>query len=421
MAIANGHHLRSRAGEDDLTDHIDSDTPRSGIATPKPDFEDKRLPGIMSSYFAQVGSGSSSRLPSGPLETPALGDQGRDPIPMHRREHVLSGSLLSGASGSFADSMSPQSFEPVPLLPHEQLESLHISSPQSRGENPYPTPPASKPPSLRKEGFKLPHSKASKARGEAESKRRGNSHSGSPSSPGHRRLLSHSLPAKARRSSLLYPLSAVLTASNAHVTQFSTPPDTAPTSPVRSSVSGGLLSYDRLKKLTDDAGLPREKSTPPTPTRALSNQTANSDGSGKSDSQPAKSSHLAVETGPTSNANGAAGAPVKAARGKLTLKFVEGRNIRRAKDPYLVAVFQRNELVSRGPRPEDEDEEVDDGYRSPAIAIPMSRTGSESGRPMAIPMKSRQSSSTSLTEQRDFRRQNQRSTTNPKWDAEGVL
>jgi protein-serine/threonine kinase len=102
------------------------------------------------------------------------------------------------------------------------------------------------------------------------------------------------------------------------------------------------------------------------------------------------------------------------------MKFTEGRGLRRAKDPYIVVVFQRNELVSKGPRADD-DEEEDDGYRSPAGAIPMSRAGSESGRPMAIPMKSRQSSSTSLTEYRDFKLKTRKSTTNPKWDAEGVL
>ncbi|CRK27339.1 hypothetical protein BN1723_003502 [Verticillium longisporum] len=40
------------AADDDGTDQIGYDTPRSGVATPQPDLSDKRLPGIMS-YFGQ--------------------------------------------------------------------------------------------------------------------------------------------------------------------------------------------------------------------------------------------------------------------------------------------------------------------------------------------------------------------------------
>jgi hypothetical protein len=49
------------------------------------------------------------------------------------------------------------------------------------------------------------------------------------------------------------------------------------------------------------------------------------------------------------------------------------------------------------------------------------RSGSDSGRPMAIPMKSRQSSNTSLSDYRDFKIKGRRSMTNPKWDTEAVL
>src|ERR1041384_1821574 len=48
---------RSATGEDDGTDHIGFDTPRSGVATPQPDLHDKRRPGIMS-YFGQVRADS---------------------------------------------------------------------------------------------------------------------------------------------------------------------------------------------------------------------------------------------------------------------------------------------------------------------------------------------------------------------------
>jgi serine/threonine protein kinase SCH9 len=425
MALADHSHLNIRAGDDDGVDHIGSDTPRSGVATPKPDLSDKRLPGIMHNYFAQVGSGLSTSPISGPLETPAVGSEAENPLPFHRREMPTAGVLLQGAPDSRHDSECAygDDGEPSVLLPYEQLESSQISSAQPRGLHPYPTPPVSKPPSLTK--LKLSDSNSEH---EEVEKRRGSLPSASFT---HRKTISDSLPSKARRSSMLYPLSAVLTASNVHVTQFSTPPDhfpsTTPNSPVRSrftSISGGSLSYDRLKelKLTDGAGLPRKKSHPPTPTRALSNQTANSDASSGSDptnARPSKTLVAPAELAPANTSNGTGGAPVKSPRGKLTVQIAEARGLRRSKDPYVVAVFQRNELVSKGPRANEEEE--DEEMRSPVGGIPMSRNGSESGRPMAIPMKSRQSSSTSLTDYRDFKMKTRKSMTNPKWDTEAVL
>jgi hypothetical protein len=429
MALADINRLHSRAGEDDANDHIDSDTPRSGVATPKPDFEDKRLPGIMHSYFGQVGSGSSTSPPSGPLETPALGSEAENPVPLHHRETPIDTLPPLCASDSHNESECPDDNEdePVMLLPHEQIEAPHISSAQPGGLHPYPTPPISKPPSLR--ALKLSESNSNLESDRDEQMRRSARNYSSPSSE-HRNTISESFPLKARRASLLYPLSAVVTASNVHAAHFSTPPNrdssTTPTIPPHSrftSVSGGSFSYEELKKLTDDAGLPREKSNPPTPTRALSNQTSNSDASAGSDpvrSRGSKSSAPTPESTPANTSNASSGAPVKSIRGKLTVKIAEARGIRRSKDPYVVAVFQRNELVSKGPRSDEEDEE-EDGMKSPAGAIPMSRTGSESGRPMAIPMKSRQSSSTSLTDYRDFKMKTRKSLTNPKWDTEAVL
>ncbi len=426
MALADHNHLQNRTGEDDGNDHIDSDTPRSGVATPRPDPSDKRLPGIMHSYFGQVGSGSSKNPPSGPLQTPALGSEAENPLPFHRRETPTDGLLQSNAPASQNESTGAccEDDETSLFLPHEQAEASRTSSAQPRGLHPYPTPPVSKPPSVQR--LKLSHSNSE---GEVNDKRR-SSILPAPSSFSHSKSISASFPSKARRASMLYPLSAIVTASNVHATHFSTPPDlspsTAPTTPIHSrfnsSLSVASLSYDRLKKLTDDAGLPRKKSNPPTPTRALSNQTAGSDTSAGSDpvnGRVAKTSAPVAEPAAGNTSNGASGAPVKSARGKLHVKIAEARGLRRSKDPYVVAVFQRNELVSKGPRIDEDDE--DDEMKSPVGGIPMSRTGSESGRPMAIPMKSRQSSSTSLTEYRDFKIKARKSMTNPKWDTEAVL
>jgi protein-serine/threonine kinase len=111
--------------------------------------------------------------------------------------------------------------------------------------------------------------------------------------------------------------------------------------------------------------------------------------------------------------------PVKSPKGKLTVKISGARGLRKSKDPYVVAVFQRNELVSSGPRDEDRDEN-EDATSSPMGGIPIMRSASDSGRAMAIPMKSRQSSNnSSSTDHRDFK--GRPPTSNPTWDTEAVL
>ena len=114
------------------------------------------------------------------------------------------------------------------------------------------------------------------------------------------------------------------------------------------------------------------------------------------------------------------GGTVVAPKGKLTVKINEARGLRKSLDPYVVAVFQRNELVSKGPQSEEGDEDEGNSH-SPMGGIPIMRTGSDSGRPMAIPMKSRQSSNTSLSDYRDFKNKGRKMFTNPKWDSEAVL
>ncbi len=171
-----------------------------------------------------------------------------------------------------------------------------------------------------------------------------------------------------------------------------------------------------LKELTNG----NLKSHPPTPKRALSSNTSTSGTTNRSSSGNAsalrnESSHQPKASSPDTDA------PVKAPRGKLTVKIIEARGLRKSRDPYVVAVFQRNELVSKGP-PHDDAEEDEEAASSPpgADGIPISRQDSDSGRPMAIPMRSRQSSSTSLTEQREYKR-NRKLMTDPKWDTEAVL
>jgi serine/threonine protein kinase SCH9 len=420
--------------DDDSTDHIDSDTPRSGVATPQPDPSDKRLPGIMHSYFGQVGSGSSTSPNSGPLETPALGTESENPVPFHRREEMrgdeVPSSVAPDSSDEAASNSDYRTEEALPLPKDEWEELSHAPAPENSrtsGLHPYPTPPVSHPPSL----HKLKLSDSSSEEEKASARREASSILFSA----HRKSLSESIPSSARRASFMNPLSSVVTASNVHAAHFSSPSDPYPattqSTPAHSRLNSEFHespSYERLKRLTDDAL--RTKSIPPTPTRALSNQTAKSDNSGGS--EPANSQNSNGQNGkqkpaeviPTPPTLDSAGAPVVAPKGKLTVKIAEARGLRKSRDPYVVAVFQRNELVSKGPLPQDRDdneEATTSGMGIPMGGIPISRSGSDSGRPMAIPMKSRQSSNTSFSGERDFKINGRRSMTNPKWDTEAVL
>jgi hypothetical protein len=406
-----------RSRDDDAAN--ESDTPRSGVATPQPDPSDKRLPGIMHSYFGQVGSGSSTSPISGPVETLALGIEALTPPFSRGRtdDQVLSSVTPDSINEPLNDFNDEDTV--APPFPSNERPGPTFAPEESRrsGVHPYPTPPASQPPSLHK--LKLSDSSS-------EDEEVGAKKAVSLSSA-HHKSISESIPSSVRRASLMNPLSSVVTASNVHAAHFSNPSDRFPDTlltPAHSRLNSEFHespSYDRLKKLTDDAL--RKKSIPPTPTRALSNQTVKSDASGGSDTANGngqKKADATLATPATSTSSTSTGAPAPALKGRLTVKIAEARGLRKSRDPYVVAVFQRNELVSKGPLPGDGDDN-EDTTSSPMGGIPITRSGSDSGRPMAIPMKSRQSSNTSLSEYRDFKFKGRKSMTNPKWDTEAVL
>jgi hypothetical protein len=426
MAFANGLLYFRGEREDDGTDHIESDTP-SDRATPQPDPSDKRLPGIMhNSYFGQVGSGSSTSPPSsGPsselLQTPAVRPDTESPASSSspREESVDDYVLLSVAPDLLEETAGGHNHggeEALPFLAHERPE-LPQPSTQPGGLHPYPTPPVSQTPSL----YQLKLSDASSE---------DNEHGASKASLTHRRSISGAVSSISRRGSFarrssLNPLSSIVTTSNVHAAHFSNPSDrhhtSTPSTPFVPHAEPDFLhespSIELLKRLTDDA--PRKKSIPATPTRASSN-TAASDASGASDPSQERNgrAHTGEVTAAQTSVATAATESVKSPKGKLTVKISGARGLRRSKDPYVVAVFQRNELVSSGPRDEDLDE-ADDSTSSPMGGIPIMRSGSDSGRAMAIPMKSRQSSNNSSSDHRDFK--GRQPTSNPKWDTEAVL
>lgn len=423
MLICFSNSSKKVTNDDDGADHIESDTPRSGIATPVPDPSDKRLPGIMhtDSYFNQVGaSGSSAHSDhEGALETPDEGSKGLTPFPHHTREFFVGINELVDSlpdTTQKTPTASGDTGQEAAHLVSERASSSAVPSAVSQlwSLHPYPTPPTSGPPSVHK-------LKISEQKDEAEEDSASRRMPSPAAGPVAQRQSVSDPSSRGRRASMLTPLSSIVTTSNVHAAHFSNPSDrssiTSPVTPSRSRiasiVSSHSASYEKLHGLTDGAN----KSQPGTPTRALSNQTAISNESGGNTSAPASV--------PSHSSNGSGSAAAQGVRGKLVVKIVEARNIRRSKDPYVVAIFQRNELVSKGPKlDDDEDEDFDMPMKNPMGGIPISRQGSESGRSMAIPMKSRQSSSTSLEQYRSrptSQKPRTASFTAPRWDTEAIL
>jgi protein-serine/threonine kinase len=116
------------------------------------------------------------------------------------------------------------------------------------------------------------------------------------------------------------------------------------------------------------------------------------------------------------------GASVGPPKGKLLVRILEARGLRPCYDPYVVCVFDWNEYISKGPRESDVDMlDRDEGSGNDDLGgVPIRRSASDMGRPMAIPMKSRQTSNTSsTTDQKEFRAN--KAITDPKWDHDATL
>lgn len=102
------------------------------------------------------------------------------------------------------------------------------------------------------------------------------------------------------------------------------------------------------------------------------------------------------------------------------MRIAEGRNLKPSFDPYVVCVFEWNEYISKGPKHDKMEIDGDDNNKGPVATLqsmPIRRTDSDMGKPMAIPMRSRQSSTNGVGE--DIRSLSK--VTDPQWDHEAVL
>lgn len=440
MKGVNDPHRSTTEVDDENGDQLGADTPRSGVATPQPDLHDKRLPGIATS-FGQVGTASLKRRVSesglcGALDSlsttdaSGTGHSSRASERESRDPGAASGSADPSprncvSQESRAPEQSQGASEPVPL-PTPPESGRTSASPPDRGK---PTesegskvslPPARPflvrhaPSDIGPPAPTLPVSNAAPMTSVV---------TASAVTPSYPTRSDHNV---TNSTSNAHP-SDTNPSDHSHSTIYPTlqsltqaPPPTPPNSRASSALSSlkGWFSFDSVKVLTKAF-----KSGPSTPTRALSAAQPSQTGSNGSGSRSGRGSG---EVSRSETPRPSSGSQTPAAKGKLTIKITEARGIKKSRDPYVVVVFQRNELISGGPRPEDDGEDTPPlpAFNGGAGGVAIQRQGSDSGRtPMAIPMRSRQSSNTSMSEHSTFSRtrSGRKSVSNPKWDAEAAL
>jgi serine/threonine protein kinase SCH9 len=374
MTVVN--HFSPRHRSDEGEDQLDSQaaTP-SGIATPQPDPSDKRLPGIAHNYFGQVGPQSPTREDGGGGAAMA--------------EEVTREGCTSGGRCMPRPALSTP--------PDEEGDDVESEVPRGepcagcKARLGYPTPPASE---ASKEG-------RSCSRERIEEHQR----PPRPSLAGDYTADKRPLPRSRRHTAGIKSLSSFVSHAphvvETSVVHASTPPNT-PTRSRHVSALSALTASLETAKLTNPVASPRKKSTPPhTPhsPRALSK-------SNGAEISPTRSQ-------PEVN--------VSAPKGKLFVQITEARGLRPSYDPYIVCVFEWNEYISKGPK-EDVAQVEDTKPREDLLGgVPIKRSISDMGRSIAIPMKSRQSSTTSLTEQQKSGKTMSKQVTDPRWEQDAIL
>ena len=424
--------------DEDAHDHIGSSTTPSGAATPRPDPSDKRLPSIMSGYFGQVRNPSTTKSIDSGLCTvtscaPSTGNECSSPK-HHGRFEGPGGALPTAPSTPDGDMYGGEEHAP-PLLSHERLGQAMVEvTPENSKSSSCSTVPSNSPLSLRQRVVESGENTSNVARSVISSE------AGRPSY-GRQQSATDVIPLRTRRLTADFrSLSGVITISSVHAAHISNPTTTpsTPSTPLcdtpQISAFSSLASSLELAKLTDSvAPSPRQKNTPPHTPRALSNDgietvhrllapTSNStlspiDDPARSPTLPDNSTTHGSRTPQASHNTPPVGPP----KGKLSINISEARGLRPSLDPYVVCVFEWNEDISQRPKQEEISIEHNDSKsREEGLGgVPIKRLGSDMGRSMAIPMKSRQSSTASLSEQKSFK--TGRQVTDPKWEHEVTL
>ncbi|KAL6234416.1 hypothetical protein BDW75DRAFT_231177 [Aspergillus navahoensis] len=420
--------------DDDNHDQIGSSTPSpSGIATPQPDPADRRLPSIMHNYF-QVGSSSAVMLRS--LKTRfSLSD----PSPSSA-DNVQSGSLANGtrdaqtpghsssSSGSFVMLERDEvRLESPTTPPDNEMEPQEITQ-GSRPPTALPTPPCSSACSLLQKEPEEPDPGPDKGMGSIFNTLKNYlspSRSVSCSDPQARRHTSH-------------PVSSI--SDDPVLASHFSNPSLSHTPEALCLVEAPLLDHEKphipassenAAKLTANvSNPPRLKNTPPHTPRAMSDEDLQPNG--KTPASPPQSSNptqlssdetsdpadeITVklnEVFPSSmdtSSPPSSGPPVASLKGKLHVKISEGKGLQPGFDPYVVCVFEWNEVISKSVQ----DEEQESLKRQQKE---LEQSALDAGRPMAIPM-NRQSSRNNTLESTDHR--GHAPITDPHWNHEAVF
>ncbi|KAM5473496.1 Serine/threonine-protein kinase [Microsporum audouinii] len=506
--MANPRPIYSQKHGDDSQDQIGSmgSTP-SGIATPQPDPSDKRVPGIMPSFFAQVRAGSDSTSAPTSLRSP--------PPPPHMPpssarhtpgEHNSDDSFVVGKNcqqtGETQEILSDVILNP----PNHQSQPIHCPSLAEstnlldRGQNPARVVPCSRPATAQSlEAISAKECLASSKDAGSGGGGHGDAINPLPTPPrssfcsitqrdteeaenGAPEIDTGVSSVYRALKNLIFSKSSQKQKPKRH-TSFpvsSVSPDAVmashfskPSRPSSQSISQShslscskspsqhhtsiSSSCEDLEKLTDSAAAgPRTKNTPPLTPRAMSNETdaaekrdpprsiiehspphhANTpDGIQGRNSTTSSTARKSKSSKPSassrsSGASEESGVPVTASlKGKLTVKIVEGRGLRPSVDPYVVCVFEWNEYISKGAKADEKNGHTSSlagpgsgsgRNRLEALgSVPIQRSNSDSGRPMAIPMKSRQSSHNSMMD--GGHSNGPTEVTDPQWNHDAVF
>ncbi|PTD12032.1 Serine/threonine-protein kinase SCH9 [Fusarium culmorum] len=363
--------VRSVADEDNV-DHIGVDTPRSGVATPQPDLQDKRLPSIMS-YFGQVRNNPSapSSDPNSSESDTALDGilvQPAPPTDLQLQVHPEGSTRGCDSSASDRSPLQHESLDRMPTLVFGGSISQDMISADSGAHG----RAAVEPKSLTQQ---------------AQSKKP----TASPFITTHFQT--------SNDPSLPELDSSKIAAHTEDSIQPSHPePGAADSDTSEVAAPGKWNILNGLKELTRMTF----KSGNSTPTRAMS--AARPSASERAPSS-GRTSHDSAEVSGAHTPRSSGGAQAPAAKGKLTIKINEARGLRKSRDPYVVVVFQRSELISGGPHSLDEEDNL--SIDPPPLMV-------------ASPFNDQESSNTSIHDHGGSvrNRPGPLSFTNPKWDAE---
>lgn len=390
----------------------------SGVETPRPDFQDKRMPGISLGYFGQVGSQAFSKVPT--TDAPAVTTPSIDPgVASYPSKHVRSDSQPSRrASAGSLDSLVEVDRDQVHDTPPTSGD-MSYSTPErpnkQTGSDQPPTPISSDPYEVHGDG-QAAENGGSLADGGLASITQALRNFVRPKTTFSSKAQRHqSLPTSS------VSRNSVAAAHFSNPTSSSqSPQNPSPSSPPLPENPASSTSVKELNKLTLDAALEsREKNTPPLTPRALSHDGQAAGPRSPRSNVSATTSDDGASSGQTaSSARQSESLPTGTPRGKLAVRIAEGRGLRPAVEPYCVCVFEWNEFVSQGPRQDRMDVDNADKKQPPPSlsSVPIRRTDSDTGRPMAVPMRSRQSSTNGQDGDRGMDK-----VTDPQWDHEATL